>query len=109
MIAVVADPHRWHGKKVRLNGAFQWQFEGTKLCVHMDDLVYGMGRNCLFVHMQPEDVNSTFEKLLANTRKYVLLEARIDAGDRGHLGMSAGSLVEVTRLDVLEPTDAAWN
>lgn len=88
---LIANPALFHGKRVRVIGFAHFEFEGNALYAHREDWERGILSNGIWMN-PPAGMDS-----LSND--YVIVEARFNATQRGHMGMWSGSLDSVTRLE----------
>ena len=95
IVQLIADPTRWHGRPVRVQGYLNLQFEGNGLYLHKEDWKHGLTRNAIWVETLDSEC-LTWAKL---NRKYVLLEGTFDAYRNGHMGAFGGELGKVTRCE----------
>ena len=93
MIALIANPSVYHGKRVRLVGFVNFEFEGDGLYISEEDWRQSIYRNGLWIE-QPGDRPAN---RLPN-RRYVLVEGTFRADRHGHLGLWSGEIERVTRL-----------
>lgn len=91
---LIANPVEYHGKRVRVFGFAHFEFEGNGLYAHREDYEHQLNRNGLWLE-QPLGTPDSVQD------KYVLVEGTFNARMRGHFGMWSGSLLDVTRLDVM--------
>ncbi len=96
LVQLIATPERFDGKHVRVVGYCWLEFEGNGLYLHRDDYLHGISRNGVWLNLT-ERQRLTPEKWRG---KYVLVEGTFRAEDRGHMGMFAGSLDLLNRLEV---------
>ncbi len=93
MIALLANPDIYHGKRVRLVGFANFEFESNGLYVSREDWRQSIYRNGLWVDL-PGDRPSAGQP----NRRYVLVEGTFRADRQGHMGLWSGTLEQVTRL-----------
>ena len=93
MIALLANPDIYHGKRVRLVGFANFEFESNGLYVSREDWRQSIYRNGLWVDL-PGDRQSADQP----NRRYVLIEGTFRADRQGHMGLWSGTLEQVTRL-----------
>ena len=103
MIALIANPDAYHGKRVRLIGFVNFEFEGNGLYISREDWRQAIYRNGLWVDL-PGDRPASGQP----NRRYVLIEGTFRADHQGHMGMWSGALERVTRLQAwgTDSTDA---
>ena len=91
MVYLLAHPEQFEGKRVRIIGFLNLEFEGNAIYAHRDDFQHGIDRNGFWVGFQPtmevpDDVNGS----------YVMIEGRFTAKSRGHLGMWSGTIDSIS-------------
>ena len=91
LLQLIATPPEYSGKLVRVIGFCHLEFEGNGLYVHREDFVHAISKNAVWLGVAEE------KKGLSD--QYVLVEAIFDARDTGHMGMFAGALRDVTRIE----------
>jgi hypothetical protein len=99
LIELIARPELYDGKRVRVIGFVNFEFEGNGLYVSREDWRQAIARNGLWI-----DPPKGFESDSAPSRRQpnqrnVIVEATFRGGPGGHFGMWSGSLDSVTRLD----------
>jgi hypothetical protein len=96
LLQLLAQPEKYHEKEVLIIGYLHLEFEGHNLYLHKEDYDHGIIGNFIWV-------NST-EKMLTDIKrlnnKYVIIKGVFDAKAYGHMGLSAGTLKNITRCDV---------
>lgn len=92
LIALIANPTAFDGKRVRVIGFLHLEFEGDHLYVSKADSDAAISKNAVWItppaHIPTEGLSD----------QYVLVEGTFDARMTGHLGMNSGSIREVGRL-----------
>ena len=94
LIELIARPELYHGKRVRVIGVANFEFEGNALYVHADDLENHVSNNGVWLAEPTYPV----ARLDTFSRRYALVEGTFSATDRGHLGMWSGAITNTTRL-----------
>jgi hypothetical protein len=97
LIQLIANPQAYDKKVVRIIGYLHLEFEGDAVYFHQDDFEHGMYENSIWIKL-PNDISPT--QIKAVNDKYVICTARFAASNHGHMGMFAGELGDVTRLEV---------
>jgi hypothetical protein len=92
ILQLIAAPTAYHGKRVRLIGFCNLEFEGNSLYLHREDFEQRIHRNALWL-----DVEGT-AKQRELSGYYVLVEATFDADDHGHMDLFSGALTGVSRM-----------
>jgi hypothetical protein len=91
MVQLLANPEKFHGKFIRVEGFLRLEFEGDALYLHREDYANGLTKNAVWVDM-PQDGQHT--KL---NMHYVLIEGVFDSKDLGHMGLFSGSIGKIRR------------
>ena len=91
MIQLLATPERFDGKRVRVMGYLHQEFESSGLYFHREDDEQSLISNGLWLS------GSCDGGQLSYNQRYVLIEARFDSKDQGHLGAWPGALTDITR------------
>jgi hypothetical protein len=94
MIQLIANPEQYEGLPVRLIAFLNLEFEGDALYLHREDYQKSILSNAIWISLTKQQVGS-LKKLSGG---YVLVEGIFRAKDRGHLGMFAGSVEQITRI-----------
>ena len=96
---LIARPELYDGKRVRVIGFVNFEFEGNALYISKEDWQRSIARNGLWIDPpQRFETDSGPSKIQPNQR-YVLVEGTFNARNPGHLGMWSGAIERVTRLD----------
>ena len=99
IIELIARPELYDGKRVRVIGFVNFEFEGNGLYLSRDDWQNAVYRNGLWINAPAAYETDSASSSRKPNRQYVLVEATFRAGRGGHFGMWSGSLEQVTRLD----------
>jgi hypothetical protein len=97
LIQVIANPQAYDQKKIRLIAYLHLEFEGNAIYLHRDDFIIGISKNAVWIDL-PKDIKPS--EIKAVNDHYVICTARFNASNHGHMGMFAGALTDVTRLQV---------
>jgi hypothetical protein len=97
MVAILARPEDFGGKRVKVQGVFNLEFEGDQLCLDRDSLRHFVLKNCLRVRLNP-GLEESYEAISRWNGWYAMLEGEISAEDRGHFGMFRASVVDVSHI-----------
>lgn len=100
IIELIANPEKYNGKAIQVEGFLNIEFEGTALYLHKEDLDYSISKNAIWVSFKSKE--EVFELKDKFGRKYVLLEGTFSSESNGHFGLFSGSIRDITRLDILE-------
>lgn len=98
LVALIANPDAYDGKPVRVIGAFQLEFEGNELCLHKEDLVQGLTKNCVWIEPDLKVLGVSYEDLTKFNGKYVLVEGTFVKGDLGHMSLNSGAITPIWRV-----------
>jgi hypothetical protein len=97
LVQLIATPERYDGKTVRLIGYLHLEFEGDAIYFHHEDFVDGITKNAVWIDL-PKDISPSETKAVND--HYVICTAKFVAGRHGHMGLFAGELEDVTRLEI---------
>lgn len=101
MIELIARPELYDGKRVRVFGFVNFEFEGNGLYVSREDWKQSISRNGVWIDPPVEsDTGSRIQKL---NQRYALVEATFRAKEGGHFNLWSGKLEQVTRLTPWPP------
>lgn len=98
LLQLLADPSRYHDRKVQVLGYCRLEFEGLAIFLHKEDYTYGLG-NMVWLELDLKDITFARRKIT-----YCLVEGTYNAKNRGHLGMFSGAIEQITRYDAWPPT-----
>lgn len=95
LVALLADPERYDGRKVLVSGFVTLEFEGSGL--HLDKNAYeaGLRRNALWLD-PPKWLSAESARRL--DRRYGDVAGTFDASEHGHMGAYTGALVQLRRI-----------
>ena len=91
LVSVIANPERYDGRYITVQGVFQLQFEGDALFLDDASLKNHVLKNAIWVDVSPDD--RTAVRKLSNS--YMYLTGRFNAQKLGHMNMFSGSLQDV--------------
>ena len=97
LIQLIANPKKYHNKKVQIIGFMNLQFESNGIYLHKEDAEHLITNNGLWLSFLFSNDLKTGKEDLNN--KYVLIEGLFDMKMRGHFGMWSGSIKNITRCD----------
>ena len=100
LIALIANPDKYDGEFVRVEGSFRLEFEGSAICVSKDDLNYRIEKNCLTFNVDQDLLKSS--DIIQLNGHYVLVEGIFDSKDTGHFGINSGCIKKIWRIMSLE-------
>jgi len=94
MIQLIANPHQYEGKPIRVTAFLNLEFEGNALYLHREDFDRSIISNAVWISLEDDQLRMS-RKLSGG---YVLVEGIFTAKDRGHFGLFSGSIQHVTRI-----------
>lgn len=92
IIQLIATPVKYDGKVVQVMGFLRLEFEGNVIYLHEDDYKHGISKNGLWIERNVK-IDEKAEEL---NMHYVVIEGTFHATDRGHLGLNAGAISDIT-------------
>jgi hypothetical protein len=98
LIQLIANPEKFDGKTVVVEGVTNVEFEGNAIYLSKEHWKHSIPSFGIWLDLDPK---------LAKDRKwanglYCVIKATFRAGDRGHMGLYMGSLTEVSMFQVRE-------
>ena len=96
LCSLITDPDSFDKENVRLIGVIDWEAEGDKVCLHKEDLKYGLLQNCLSVEIDSKQREATYESLFKMNKDYVVMDGVFDKDGFG--GVFAGSIRGVRQI-----------
>jgi len=99
LVELIARPETYDGKRVRVIGFVNFEFEGNAIYLSADDWKHGVGRNSLWIDPPQGFESDSGPTARQPNRRYVIVEGTFNAKNRGHMGMHSGAIENVTRLD----------
>lgn len=95
LINLIADPEKYNGRLIRVEGFLNIEFEGTAIYFHKEDCDLGICENAIWMDLSKADITSSrFQSL---NKKYVLLEGTFESSNKGHFGRYNGTITKITR------------
>ena len=88
IIKLIADPDRYHNKPVQVVGYVSFQFEDHSVCLHKEDSINGIARNCMWLKTDKQKCNNV----------YAIVSGRFNKHNLGHMGAFGGAIEEVERI-----------
>lgn len=99
LIELIARPELYDGKRVRVIGFVNFEFEGNGFYLAREDWRQSILRNGLWIEPPPGFESDSAPSRRQPNQRYAIVEATFHRGPSGHFGMWSGSLDHVTRLD----------
>ncbi len=93
MVQLLADPQKFHGRRVQVIGFAHFEFEGNAIYLSKEDYDYGITKNGLWLSTSkdngdPRELNNS----------YLVVEGTINAEMKGHMGLWSGAIENITTL-----------
>ena len=82
-----------------MRGYVVLKFEGNAVYLNREDAAHGQYRNAVWLDVAPDSDNG---RAIPETGAYATVEGTFDASELGHMGLFAGGLAKIRRLDVDE-------
>ncbi len=99
LIDLTANKEKYKGKKIRVIGYLNLEFEGNGLYLHKEDYDRGITKNALWLTISRDSIHPPdIKKCIKN---YVILEGTFDTME-GHMGAYSGSIENITRLELAD-------
>jgi hypothetical protein len=96
LIDVIAEPRVWDGRRIRVRGFLNFEFEGDAIYVSRDDRHDWRVECAVWVSVP----HAWTERRLPNQRDGVV-EGTFRSQRRGHMGLFAGAIDDVTRIETV--------
>jgi hypothetical protein len=91
LVALIANPELYHGKRVRVNGFLVLENDGQAIYLNRDDYDNLITKNAVWIKVGREGLNH-IRKHIRSKWRYCALEGVFDAQDNGNLDLWSGSL-----------------
>ena len=99
LLDLIVRPELYDGRTIRTIGFVHFEFEGNHLYVSQADWLHRIAANSVWIDPPPGFESDSGASRGRPNDRYVIVEGRFSASHRGHLGMSAGAIEKVSRLD----------
>ena len=99
LIELIARPELYDGKRVRVIGFVNFEFEGNGLYLSREDWEQSIYRNGIWLDPPAGFESDSGPSTRRPNQQHVIVEGTFHAGRGGHFGMWSGSLDSVTRVD----------
>jgi hypothetical protein len=97
IVNLICNPKKYHGQTIQIVGYLQLQFEGDAIYLHKEDCEHSLTSNSFWVNFS--DKISKRPNLKSYNERYVILIGTFDMNSHGHMGLFAGTLKNIRRLD----------
>jgi hypothetical protein len=95
LIQLLANPQKYHKKKIQVMGFLNLEFEGNAIYLHKEDYEHSLLKNGFWVEISNKSMKNGKEV----NQKYVLIEGEFDMNSQGHFGLWSGEIKNITRCD----------
>ena len=93
MIRLIANPEKYDGKLIQVQGFFNLSSEGTALYCHQEDFQHNLTENAVLVDLSRNNLGKDVSKY---KKRYVILVGKFEIGRDG---LFVGTIKDITRLD----------
>ncbi len=101
MVRLLADPDRYHGKAIQVEGFLRVGFEDNAIYLSRDDASYLITKNGFWITIDHEEWKKRGADPEFFKNKHVLIEGFFDADVLGHVGLFSGGFEDVWRVQEL--------
>ncbi len=95
IVRLIANPEKYHNKKIQVTGYMNLEFEGDAIYLHKEDYEKSLLTNGFWVEFSHKLDKKEIQKL---NKEYVLIEGTFDMNNHGHMGLFGGEIKEITRI-----------
>lgn len=106
LVELVTRPEEFDGKRVRVIGFVNFEFEGNGLYFSREDWRQGIATNSVWIEPPAGFDSDSGPPMRQPNRRYVIVEGTFRASLGGHFGMWSATLEKVTRLERWGPDSA---
>jgi len=99
LLELITRPEIYDGRRVRVIGFVNFEFEGNALYLSRSDWENGLTRSAVWIDPPPGFESDWGPARAQPNRRYVIVEATFKADRRGHVNLFSGALEAVTRLE----------
>jgi hypothetical protein len=96
LIRLIASPEKYDGKSIQVIGYLHLKFEGDALYLHKEDYENGLHENAFWVSFSKKIAERDLTKY---NDKYAIIIGTFRLNDKGHMGLFAGTIDNIVRLD----------
>jgi hypothetical protein len=96
IIDLIANPMKYNNRRVRIIGFLNLEFEGNGIYLHREDFEHAISENSIWVNVPAA---MTKKQMGEVNLHYVICEGVFHAQSHGHMGMFAGELSDINRLE----------
>jgi hypothetical protein len=100
LVNLIATPEKYHDKKVRLIGYFQYDEANLRnIFLHKEDSDKSILKNSFWVFFPKGISIDTITAYKGYDKQYVILEGIFDMNNQGPLSFFSGTIKEVSRME----------
>lgn len=99
LVALIANPDRYHGRRVRVNGYVVFEFEGNAIYLHHEDARHRFLKNALWLSLPAKNGGSP---LGCKSESYVQIEGVFNGKELGHLGLFGGAIDSIVHCESVD-------
>jgi hypothetical protein len=99
LVELIARPELYDGKRVRVIGFVNFEFEGNGIYISQEDWRRSIARNGLWIDPPSRFETDSGPSKVQPNQRYVIVEGTFNLRNPGHLGMWSGAIQRVTRLE----------
>jgi hypothetical protein len=96
LLELIANPERFHGRRVSVRGYVRLEFEGNAIYLSKESYESRSTRDALW--LDPPAKSPLAKPGTKWGPGYASVQGRFDAFDRGHMGMYSGAITDTTRI-----------
>lgn len=96
IIQLIAVPKAFDGKRVRVHGFAEIEYEGNALYLHEEDRKYRIDKNSLALDVPLELIR----KAKGLRHNYVIIEGTFSAANQGHFSTRSGGITKITGFEI---------
>ena len=98
IIQLLATPEKYDGKRIRVVGVGNLEFEGNALYLSKDDLFYRV-YNAVWLDFD-NNTSLSYEEAIQFNGNYVCVEGTFQKDKNGHGSLFHGTITDITRYDL---------
>jgi hypothetical protein len=98
LLQLLADPAKYHGRKVQVSGFCRLEYERLAIYLHKEDHAHHLG-NAVWLNFQEAKDFTPKRRRIA----YCLVEGVFSAANRGHMGVYPGAIEQISRYEPWPP------
>ncbi len=100
LIRLIATPEKFDGKKVRVKGFLNLEFEGTAIFLNKEDSENYIPKNAIWIDVSKKFIYAVHSSIL--NQRYVVLEGVFDVNNLGHESTYSGGIKNISKIKLLD-------